>query len=234
MDVKKGLGFARRTMGRMMDNVGRTLEERNRKRRLPDDATGDTVPIPANGQRGSVRPLAYDGSADGPPRTMEYDPQRDGRADETLPPAQRWDPSQAEPMDDGWTPMDSDDSRTDSGLGQWSGSYNMDDTGGPYDDELPYDGEDPGWEEYGKAEENRKPRYSNKRSEDGRPVPAERQWRMDEVYDSAKRRKPITSGPDANPTEVDQWKRSVYAEARAAGLTPEEADQVVNDLMNEG
>lgn len=93
----------------------------------------------------------------------------------------------------------------------------------------PYMGEDPGFEPLGKQEENRKWKYDNWRSEEGRPIPEDQANVYNDLFDEWDRKRPVT-GTDENPTEVAQWERSVRRAAAEAGLSEEEIEQLINDL----
>jgi hypothetical protein len=95
----------------------------------------------------------------------------------------------------------------------------------------PYEGEDPGFENLGKQEENRKWKYDNWRSEEGRPIPEDQANVFNDLYDEWSRKRPIV-GENENPTEVAQWERSVRRSAAEAGLSEEEIEQLINDLYD--
>jgi len=95
----------------------------------------------------------------------------------------------------------------------------------------PYEGEDPSFENLGKQEENRKWKYDNWRSEEGRPIPEDQANVFNDLYDEWSRKRPIV-GENENPTEVAQWERSVRRSAAEAGLSEEEIEQLINDLYD--
>lgn len=95
----------------------------------------------------------------------------------------------------------------------------------------PYEGEDPGFENLGKQEDNKKWKYDNWRSEEGRPIPEDQANVFNDLFDEWSRKRPIT-GENENPTEVAQWERSVRRSAAEAGLSEDEIEQLINDLYD--
>lgn len=93
-----------------------------------------------------------------------------------------------------------------------------------------WDGEDPGFEQMGKQEYNKKWRYDNWRSEEKRPIPENEANVYNDLFDEGARSRPdLVNG---NDTEIAQWERNVRRKAQEAGLSEDEIDDLINDLVD--
>lgn len=104
--------------------------------------------------------------------------------------------------------------------------------GSAYEDMPSYDGGGVGAEELGKQEDNKDWKYENWRSEQGDPVPEDQANIYNDLFDEWDRKRPVT-GSNENPTEVAQWERSARAAAKAAGLSDEEIERLIDDLYGD-
>jgi hypothetical protein len=170
-------------------------------------------------------------------RTLEYVPERDGPPVPREKPPQRYDQGTFQPM--GWDdePMDSIGDAAVPPRPYPTMEYKPERDGPPvppYTDD-PYAEDQDGYEDYGKQEYNQKPRYSNRRSEIGDPVPEDRAYIFNTLFDELQRSKPPTDEKSGiNPTELDQWQRWARKRAAEEGLTPEETEDLIMDVLGIG
>lgn len=105
-----------------------------------------------------------------------------------------------------------------------------DEPGKPY--QPPATGEEP--LEAGKQEKNQRWRYSNSRAERKNPIPEDRQRQFDKFYDDADGAYNGVVGTGGKFTEGEEfsaWRTKWLRKARAYGLSPEEAEEVIDDII---
>lgn len=191
---KKGLGLAKTMSQAAADEIGpKPVPLPPHKPKGPHPNVGWSPgasmkprPTDAPARSKKAKMKRYGSSMDGidgrnmpPVSTMEYDPDRDGRADMPI---------------DNW------------------------------------DGEDPGFENMGKQENNKKWSYGQYRAKEGRPIPEDQHHVFNDLFDTAHRAMPDTV--NGVPEEISQWERNVRRQAREAGLDEEEINQLLDDLYD--
>lgn len=104
----------------------------------------------------------------------------------------------------------------------------------PYN-QLPYDrseqSADGGPIPMGKQEYNKTWRYDNWRSREGEPVPEDRSYVFNDLFEYWDGQRP-QMGRDGNPTEIAMWERNVRRAAEEAGLSQDEANKLLQDLYD--
>lgn len=83
----------------------------------------------------------------------------------------------------------------------------------------------------GKQENNRKWSYGNWRSKQNAPVPEDREYIFNDLFEHWDKKRPVM-GRDGNPTEIAMWERNVRRSAAEQGLSEEEIERLVQDLYD--
>jgi hypothetical protein len=91
--------------------------------------------------------------------------------------------------------------------------------------------EDRGFSPMGKAEENKKWKYDNYRSREGKPVEEDAAYIINDLFDYWDSQRP-EMGKDGNPTEISMWERNVRRAAKEAGLSDDETEKLLQDLYD--
>lgn len=126
-----------------------------------------------------------------------------------------------EPMDMGW--------ESDTPPGYATMEYRPVRDGSASDPMPNYEGDDVGAETMGKQEDNSNFKYDNWRSEQGDPVPEDKNYIYNDLFTEWDMKRPVT-GSNENPGEMAQWEANVRASAEEAGLSPEEVERLLDDL----